>query len=437
MTKIYSMKKNKVSIGVLGLWHLGSVYSAGLAKLGFEVTAFDPDSNVIEKLNKGEAPILEPGLNEIIIENLHKNLLYTNNLKETIHDKDYVFVCLDIPVDDKDRIDLKPFKKIADLIVKYSAPNSTVVICSQIPVGTSRQLQNKLRKKYPKSNVLCWPENLRLGTALEVFFKADRVIVGGDDSETLGRFTNDFGPLGCPFVTVALESAEMTKHALNYYLALNISFASELGDLCELLGADASEVVKALKSDKRVSPNSPINPGLGFAGGTLGRDLQTLRKLSDKHGYKPKLIKSIYSVNQDRIPLLASRIAKLLTSLKNKQIGILGLTYKPNTNTLRRSQSLELAELLKRKGAKLRAFDPAITTTIPSHKFMDICTNPKNFFNKLDCIVLMTPWSEFQTMNYKNFGKLMNQKIIIDAKNYLDASNLKQAGFVYRGIGLK
>ncbi len=431
------MKKTESSIGVLGLWHLGSVYSACLAKLGFEVAAFDPDSKVIERLNKGEAPILEPGLNEIINENLNKNLIYTNNPKEAIHDKDYILICLDIPVDDNDRIDIKPFKKISDLVVRYSSPHCTIIISSQIPVGTSRQLQNKLRKKNPKANVLCWPENLRLGTALDAFFKADRVIIGGDDLKSLEHFQKVFSSLDCPFVTVALESAEMTKHALNYYLALNISFASELGDLCELFGADASEVVKALKSDKRVSPNSPINPGLGFAGGTLGRDLQTLSKLSSKRSYRPKLIKSIYSVNQDRIPLLVNKISKQLSSLKNKQIGILGLTYKPNTNTLRRSQSLELADLLESKGAKLRAYDPAITTVVSSHKFMDICTNHKDFFNKLDCVVLMTPWSDFQKINYNNFSKLMNQKIIIDTKNYLDSLDLKESGFTYQGIGLK
>lgn len=431
------MRKTKVSVGLLGLWHLGTVYSACLAKLGVKVTAFDFDTKVIEQLNKGKAPILEPGLNEIVIENLNKNLHYTSNPKEAINNKDYVFICLDIPVDESDRIDIKPFNKTVDLVIKYSAPDSTVVICSQVPIGTSRQLQGKLRKRYPRSNVLFWPENLRLGTALEAFFKADRVIVGGDNSETLDRFINDFSSLGCPFVTVALESAEMTKHALNYYLALNISFASELGDLCELFGADASEVVMALKSDRRVSPNSPINPGLGFAGGTLGRDLQTLSKLSAKSHYRPKLIKSIYAVNQDRIPLLVSRISKQFASLRNKQIGILGLTYKPNTNTLRRSQSLELADLLNNKRAKIRAFDPAITSTIPTHKFIDIYTSPKDFFNKLDCLVLMTPWADFQTLNYKTLGKLMNSKIIIDTKNYLGPSTLKQSGFIYQGIGLK
>ena len=233
---------------------------------------------------------------------------------------------------------------------------------------------------------------------------------------------------------MALESAEIAKHSLNSYLALMISFCSEISDLCEELGADSQDVMKALKTDKRVSATAPLNPGIGFAGGTLGRDLQTLKMVSRKIKYSPKIINAAYAVNQARLPNLVRKMTKVMGSIKGKRLGLLGLTYKPDTDTLRRSQSIELAALLKKTGAEGRAIDPAINPG-SNLKNLIVYKNDNEFFKGLDALILMTGWDDFKNLRPTSFSKLMKSKIIFDARNFLDKEAYKKQGFLYVGIG--
>lgn len=431
------MKTKEIEIGVLGLWHLGSVYASSLAKLGFKVTSYDHDKKIVSDLQKATPPIEEPGLAETISKYLNKTLTFTQNPTEAIKNKQYIFITYDIPVNEKDEIDLKIFDQTAKLLEKDISQNTTVVISSQVPVGTSRKLYEKLRQKVPSVNVIYFPENLRLGTAFESFLKADRVVIGSDSSAALNQFEKDFSALKTFFLKIGLESSEMVKHMLNSYLAMLISFSGELSDISEKVGADMTEVVKAIKSDRRVSPSAPLNPGLGFAGGTLGRDLKTLRKISQKYNYKPLLINSVYAVNQNRIPLLSQKIIQTLGKTKSKNIGILGLTYKPKTNTLRRSMSLELATLLKKLGLNLKAFDPAISSTIEGFNFLKIENSVDDFFKDLDLVVLMTDWEEFRDINWPRMGGNMKTANIIDTKNWLNRAELTKTGWNYQGIGVK
>ncbi len=426
----FSVKKNK-EIGVLGLWHLGSVYSACLAELGFHVTAWDFDSKIIKNLKKSIPPIEEPLLKKTIKERLDRNLFFTNTPEEAIHNKSYIFVTFDVPVDSNDKIDLNIVDKAFDLIVKHISPRTTIVISSQVPLGYSRMSLDIVRKKVPSVNVIYFAENLRLGTSFDSFFKPDRIIIGSNDQKVANRFEKDFSIIKCPFVKISLESAELVKHSLNSYLAMMISFSSEIGDICEIFGANMEEVVTAIKTDRRISLYAPINPGLGFSGGTLGRDIQTLRKLAKNKNYNPILLNSIYRVNQNRIPNLLKKIKKLLPSLQGKNIGILGLTYKPNTNTLRRSMSLELARILKKEGASISAFDPAIKKRIDKFNYIDIKRTETDFFQDTDLIVLMTEWPAFRKIDWGNNAKLMKSKFIIDTKNFFKGRSLEDKGFKY------
>jgi UDPglucose 6-dehydrogenase len=426
----FSVKKNK-EIGVLGLWHLGSVYSACLAELGFHVTAWDFDSKIIKNLNKSIPPIEEPLLKKTIKEHLDRNLFFTNTPEVAIRNKSYIFVTFDVPVDDNDKIDTTIVDKAFALINKYISPRTTMIVSSQLPVGYSRKWLEKIGKKEPTVNIIYFPENLRLGTAFDSFLKPDRVIIGASNKKVLDQFEKDFVSFNCPFIKIGLESAEMAKHALNSYLAMMISFSSEIGDLCEILGSNIEEVVSALKTERRISPYAPLNPGLGFAGGTLGRDIQTLRKLAKTKNYNPILLNSIYRVNQNRIPNLLKKIKTLLPSLQGKNIGILGLTYKPNTNTLRRSMSLELAGILKKEGASISAFDPAIKKKIDKFNYIDIKRAESDFFQDTDLIVLMTEWPTFRKIDWGNNAKLMKNKFIIDTKNFFEKKFLENKGFRY------
>ena len=426
----YIMKKNNLSIGVLGLWHLGLVYSVCFAKSGYKVFGFDLDKDTVNDLNNGNVSIYEPQLTDLFIENLNKNLFISANAKGVIQNKDYIFITLDIPVNDRDEINLNLLDKLFDLALKYVSKKTTLVISSQIPIGTTRNFLKRLGSDF---NVIYFPENLRLGSAINDFLNPARIILGANNDTVVNKFLKDFPIFKCNILKMSLESAEMLKHALNCYIALNISFSSELSDLCEALGADARDVVLGLKSDPRVSPKAPINPGLGFAGGTLGRDVKTLLKLSKKIKYPAYLLKASYRVNQNRMSNLIKKIKKIYPKIKGKKIGLLGLTYKPNTNTLRRSQSLDLAKHLAKEKVELRAFDPVIKND--NFKNIKLFTSLKVFLKNLDLLILMTEWPEFRDINPKLISGFVNQKIIIDTKNYLDQEEYLKHGFKFIGIG--
>ena len=427
--------KNK-NVAVVGLWHLGCVYATSLAKLGFNVFGFDIDKNLIKNLNKGITPIFEPDLDELLKKHINKNLIFSTEEK-ILRDKDYIFITYDVEVDNKDTSDMSIIKKLFKIVAANVSSRTVIVISSQIPVGTSRTLINVLKKKgWKNPKVVYFPENLKLGQAFSSFLEPDRIILGSDNSEELKQFERNFS-FNCPIITMGLESAEMVKHALNSYLALCISWSSELSDISEKVGADMTDVVKALKSDKRVSPHASLNPGLGFGGGTLGRDVQSLRKIAKETNTASKLLDAVYAVNKGRLPMLLKKIMIPNFSLRGKTIGILGLTYKPKTDTLRRSMSLELAVLLKAKGCIIKAFDPAIKKPIASSPFIEVCTKLPNFFRKLDMVVLMTDWDEFKEINPQTIAPLMNKAVIVDTKNFLPADLYRKNGFTYIGMGIQ
>jgi UDPglucose 6-dehydrogenase len=422
------MKRNELKIGIFGLWHLGCVYATSLAKLGFEVEASDFDKNILTNLSKGKAPIFEPEMDETIVKFLGKNLNFVDT-KKVFKDKDYVFITHDLQVDENDIVCTKLIDQTIELIKKYGESETIFVISSQIPCGTCRRMSKVCK------NIIYFPENVRLGKAYETFLKPDRIVLGSDKMELMNIFEKDFGIFGCQFMKMSWESAEMVKHALNSYLATCVSFSSEISDLCELLGANMSDVVAALKTDKRVSPFAPINPGMGFAGATLGRDIKTLKYLGQKRKYKTKLFNVVYQVNSERVGWLVSKIKNKLGSLKGKNVGILGLTYKPGTNTLRRSMSLALTDLLNKEGCKIVAIDPVINEEIDNYGYIKIANNYEIFFDGLDAVVLMTEWPEFKGIDLNMVAKQMKQKFIFDTKNFLNKKEWEDKGFLFVGTG--
>lgn len=425
------MKKNpKLQVAVLGLSHLGLVVSASLTKSGYKVSCFDLDKRNINNLKSKGLFILEPNLKSIFNKYLDNNLQISSKYKDVIKNKDYIFITLDTPVNNYDEVELTSLNKLFDLVIKHTSKKTTIIILSQVPIGTTRIFLKKLRSK---NKVVYFPENLRLGTAVDDFLNPSRIIIGSDDHNITEQFLKDFPIFKCKVLKMSIESAEMLKHALNSFLALNISFTSELSDLCELLGANAEDVILGLKTDQRISPKAPISPGLGFAGGTLGRDVKTLINISTKIKYPAKLLNAVYSVNQDRLEFLIRKVKNIYPKLDNKIVGLMGLTYKPNTNTLKRSQSLEFANLLAKEKVEVRALDPAIRKN--NFKYLDITSSLEAFLKDLDLLVLMTPWPQFKQISPKLVSALMKKKVIIDTKNFLNKQEYKNLGFNYIGMG--
>jgi UDPglucose 6-dehydrogenase len=283
----------------------------------------------------------------------------------------------------------------------------------------------------------CVPENLRLGQAIERFLQPDLLVLGADSEDTMAMVEALLSPILAPRVRTDLRTAEMTKHAINAYLATCISFGNELGNLCDETGADAFKVVQALKLESRVSPNAPLLPGLGFAGGTLARDMKVLRRLAEKHGYPAPLLNGVLAANQLQNIRVVSRLERLLGTLQDKIIGVLGLTYKPGTSTLRRSAAIEIIQTLVAKGASVRAYDPKADPKEmePYLRDFTLCDDPYDVARGAHALVLVTPWPEFKGLDLARLRALMRNPVLLDVANMLEPSHVVQAGLVYQGIG--
>jgi UDPglucose 6-dehydrogenase len=283
----------------------------------------------------------------------------------------------------------------------------------------------------------CVPENLRLGQAIERFLRPDMLVLGADNDQTMAKVEAIYSPIPGPRVRMDLRTAEMTKHAINAYLATCISFGNELANLCDEVGADAFQVVQALKLDSRVSPKAPVLPGLGFAGGTLARDMTVLKRLAVQHGYAAPLLNGVLAVNQFQNGMVVHRLEGLLGTLAARTIGVLGLTYKPGTSTLRRSAAIEIIQDLVARGAAIKAFDPkADPAEVELHRReFSICADPYAAAKDADALALVTPWPEFRDLDLARLKGVMHTPVILDAPNMLEPAKVTQAGFVYQGIG--
>ena len=433
------MVENK-KVCVIGIWHLGSVYSACLADLGYQVVGVDRDTSKVDNLNHGDPPIFEPGLKELIVKNLTSGRLsYTTDLSRALKGSKYILVTFDTPIDDNDEVDLSPVFNTTTEVARNLENESIIIVSSQVPVGTCDQIRALIKQANPALvfDIAYSPENLRLGQAINYFKKPDRIVIGADSSTTLDRIEAFFSVISAPRLRMNLKSAEMTKHAINVFLATSISFANEIANLCDELGADAMKVAEALKSESRIGGGLPLLPGLSFAGGTLARDLIILKNLGKISGYKTPLIDGVLTVNQRQNGLVLRKLQKVYGSVENLTVGILGLTYKPGTSTLRRSAAIEIITELSANGAKVRACDPkADMAEVRRHQGFELCPDPYSLAKGADALVIVTDWPEFRNLDFDLIKSLMKRPVLIDAKNMLYDMELTGKGFIYSGVGV-
>ena len=427
-------------IALLGLWHLGAVYSACLADLGYLVVGWDADERRIHDLNAGNAPLFEPGLDDLISSNVaSRNLSYTSNMREAIEGCSYIFITYDTPVDDNDEVDLADILAAIEEGARYLEDKSIVVVNSQVPIGTCDKLKAMIAQNRPdlEFDIACSPENLRLGCAIKDFKEPDRVVIGSNSAITLERVEELFSKINAPVIKMNLRTAEMTKHALNAFLATSVSFANEIGNICDRTGADALKVAEALRADSRIGRKALLRPGLGFAGATLARDMKILQHLSEKSGYAAPLINGVLKVNDDQNVGVVTRLETILKSLNGSNIGVLGLTYKPGTSTLRRSAAIEIIGYLAARGALIKCFDPkASREELEFHKELQLCDTPYEAAKGSDALVFITEWPEFSELDFGLIKSTMNvPPIILDAQNMLDAERMQGEGFTYLGTG--
>ena len=413
-----------MKICVLGLWHLGSVTSAGLAKLGHTVVGLDFNKEVIEMLQNARAPVSEPGLNELIRDTLErKTLRFTHDPRVALPDADVLWIAFDTPVDEQDNADITYIEKNFEKITPFIHDEMKIIISSQVPVGFTRHLQNQFYKKNPGEKVYFAysPENLRLGKALKTFLEPDRIIIG-INSEEKELFLPVFTSISDQLEWMSIESAEMTKHAINAFLATSICFANEVATLCECTGANAKEVERGLKTEERIGPKAYLNPGNAFSGGTLARDVLFLQNIGKENLLPMHLINSVLESNDYHKKWIQRKCLETMGELNGKHIAVLGLTYKPGTNTLRRSLSVELCRWLKDQGAEVTAFDPAIQELPPElHTIISLSSDIAGSVENADCIIIATEWPDFKKIK-KEIITTMRGKIIIDPNGFMDGT---------------
>jgi len=428
------------TICIIGLWHLGLVNCVGFAEAGYRVIGVDFNEDTILKLSLGDPPIFEPGLTELINKHLSSGQLGFSTNISNVTDADWVMIAYDSPVNENDEVDITPITNAAQLIINHIGLETPLIITSQVPVGTCNHLDLSLKLVSPawKGGVVYTPENLRLGSAIERFKNPDMIVLGADSQLALDQALDLYAPFTTEKPTMGLRSAEMVKHALNTFLATSITFINEIANLSDRLGADAVAVGKALKLDQRIGKKALLSPGLGFSGGTLARDVKQLKKFGEEVDYQTKLIDAIIDINEYSFDEVIVKLTEALEgSLKDKKIGLMGLTYKPDTSTMRRSPAIKIMQKLNKCGAvcvgyDLRADDKEV------EEYQNLFTRVhtlQDLARDADALVLVNECKEFKVIDFAALGKLMNNKVLIDTKNFLYDQNL--SGYYYQGFGRK
>ncbi len=427
-------------IAVVGLWHLGSVTAACLAGDGWPVLGLDPDPAVVTGLRENRPPLHEPGLAELVAERQAAGeLAFTEIGDPVIAQADVVWITFDTPVDDEDHADVDYVLDQSVRALVDAGLGALVVSSSQLPVGSIAELARRMSEAGRDDlRFACVPENLRLGRAIEVFTKPDRFVAGVRDDRDraqleaiLLRFTDHIEWMG-------VESAEMTKHALNAFLATSVAFINEVAAVCERVGADGAEVARGLKSEQRIGPRAYLSPGDAFAGGTLARDIVFLRELADREGLPSGLVDGVAQSNREHRGWARRALESLFASsgLRDRRIAVWGLTYKPGTDTLRRSSSLALCDWLTDAGAAVVAHDPAISTLPTSHA-ASLADDPLSAVQGADALVVSTPWPEFREVSADAVLAAMATPVVIDAGGHVAETLGHLAPVTYLRVGAR
>jgi UDPglucose 6-dehydrogenase len=420
-----------MKICVLGLWHLGSVTAACCAR-HFNVAGLDFDAANIARLSAGQAPLLEPGLNDLIAAGLGAGRLsFTENPAAACANADVLWLTYDTPVNEDDESDVDWVLGHLRRALPHLPAGALVLVSAQLPVGTCAALE----KEFPQFHFACSPENLRLGKAIEAFEKADRAIVGIRNDAKRALLEELFKPFAAQVIFMRTESAEMVKHALNAFLALSITFINEIARLCEHTGADAKEVSIGLKSEARIGPKAYLGPGGPFAGGTLARDVVTLTKLAEAGGERISVIPAIKQSNDLHRGWAFRRLQSRLGDLRGKKIAVLGLTYTTNTNTLRRSAAVELCRQLLAAGAVVTAHDPAVKVLPGELKAVLLAPDVADALSGADAAAVCTEWPQFRQADWPRIVPLMRQLVIVDANRFLEKELKNIPGVEHLSVG--
>ena len=428
-----------MKIAIAGSGYVGLVTGTCLAELGNDVVCVDIDKEKINKLNKGQVPIYEPGLDELIKRNKKEGRLsFTTDLKDAVKKSDIIFICVGTPPKDNGEADLSHVEAAARTIAEVMDKYKVIVEKSTVPVQTGEDVARTI-KNYNKHNVkfdvVSNPEFLREGSAVNDFLNPDRIVIGADSEKAINMMKELYKPLKAPILVTNIKSAELIKHASNSFLATKISFINAIANICEKTGADVEKVAEGMGYDKRIG-KAFLNAGLGYGGFCFPKDAEAFIRIAEKLGYDFKLLKAVQEINKEQKELFVKKIEKSLWILKKKRIAILGLSFKPNTDDMRFAPSIDIINALQKEGANIQAYDPeAMENAKKILKGVTYCKDAYEAAKGADALIILTEWNEFKELDLKKIKSLLNNPLIIDGRNIYGPAIVKKEGFKYISIG--
>ena len=434
-----------MKISILGSGYVGLITGVCFADLGNDVICVDIDENKIEKLNKGIMSIYEPGLKELCIRNIQsKRLKFTTNTKEGIQNSDIIFIAVGTPPGKDYRADLSFVKAVAKDIGKYMNSYKIIVNKSTVPVGTGDMVKNIIldnQQTCYEFDVISNPEFLKKGTAIKDFTNPDRIVIGTDSEkakEVMHKLYQGIIRADKPILFTDIRSAEIIKYASNAMLATRISFMNEVAKLCENAGGDIKIITKGIGLDNRIGPRF-LQAGLGYGGSCFSKDVNALRMTMEEFGVNSRILPAVNYINKDQKQSAVPKVMQLLPDIKDKNIAIWGLAFKPKTDDMRGAPSLTIIKELKRLGANIQVFDPEAQDNAKKLLPQGIryCSTPYEALENADCLVLVTEWNEFRNLNKENMKSIMRQPNIVDGRNVWNPQEMKNEGFNYIGVGRK
>jgi UDPglucose 6-dehydrogenase len=427
------------NITVVGVGYVGLVTGACFSDLGNRVVALDISEEKIANLNQGIMPIYEPGLSELVSRNVQAGRLrFTTSYQAALKDAEFVFIAVGTPEGVDGEADLQYVRMAAESIAEEMDHPLVIINKSTVPVGTGDWVADIIRENQAAPidfSVVSCPEFLREGSALSDFLTPDRTVLGSEDQEAAERVAQLHLPLRAPIVVTDLRTAEMIKYASNAFLATRISFINEIANICEALGADVKEVARGMGFDKRIGHHF-LEAGLGYGGSCFPKDVKALAYMAQVHGKHPQLLQAVMEINAFQRKQAVLKLHETIGDLAGKTIALLGLAFKQNTDDMREAPSITIADYCQKQGAVVRGYDP-VAMTVAKHvmPFVEMTQDPYELVKGADAVIVVTPWNEFMQLDMPRLKSAMRQPVMIDGRNLYDPAEMREAGFIYRGIG--
>jgi UDPglucose 6-dehydrogenase len=431
-----------MNIGVIGTGYVGLVTGACLTEFGMIVTCADNDTAKIEDLKNGRIPIFEPGLEDLIRRNVAQGRLsFTTDLRDVIMSSLVIFITVGTPPNEDGSSDLRHVEGVAMDIAQHMDGYKVIVLKSTVPIGTCRRVKEIIQSHLNSPmhfDIVSNPEFQREGSAIEDFMRPDRVTIGAESEQAVAIMKDIYSALylnETPFVITNLETAEMIKYASNAFLATKITFINEIANLCEKVGADVHHVARAMGLDGRIGRKF-LHPGPGFGGSCFPKDTRALLAMADDKGETLGVVRAVIESNNRQRMRMVEKIREAVGDLNGRTVGVLGLSFKPNTNDIRESAALVIIDQLQGLGARIKAYDPvAMETARALLKEVEFCSDPYETTEGCDALVLVTEWNEFRRLDLARIKQSLKQPIFVDLRNVYEPSQMKEMGFTYCGVG--